>query len=85
MADEPFATAIFRPFRPARSVIGEFFGTRIAAPVGLEYVAATRVSRLPAAAAKIGGVSPTPPRSMAPALSASSSGGPEVNSLHSIV
>src|SRR5690348_10586872 len=80
--DEPLATAIRLPFRPARSWIGELFGTRIAEPAGFEYVAATSRIRLPAAAAKIGGVSPTAPTSMAPAFSASSSGGPEVNALH---
>ena len=38
----------------------------------------TTVSLLFAAAANSGGVLPTPPRSMAPAFSASSSGGPDV-------
>jgi hypothetical protein len=38
-----------------------------------------------AAAAKIGGVFPTRPRSIAPAEAASSSGGPEVKVAHSIL
>ncbi|EFC80452.1 hypothetical protein FrEUN1fDRAFT_6428 [Parafrankia sp. EUN1f] len=38
----------------------------------------------PAAAVKIAGVSPTRPRSIAPAVRAWSTGGPEVNWLHSI-
>ena len=35
-----------------------------------------------AACAKIGGVSPTEPRSTLPMLMASSNGGPDVNSIH---
>ncbi len=59
--------------------IPEVLGTRIACADRSWAPAATTVTFDPAAAAKIGGVLPTPPMSMAFALAASRSGGPEVN------
>ena len=52
------------------------FGTRIASPSGAGGSCADIESGAPAACAKIGGASPVEPKSMAPALSASSSWGP---------
>ena len=46
--------------------------------------APTILNGVPAAWAKIGGVSPTPPMSMASALMASSSGGPAAKLVHSM-
>lgn len=60
-------------------MIADPLGTRIADPLALCRYAATILIFEPAAAAKTGGVLPTPPMSTAPALTASSSGGPEVN------
>ena len=58
------------------------FGTTIASPVP-PYVAPWTTWNSPcAAAAKSGGVLPTPPTWIEPELMASSSGGPEVNSCH---
>ena len=85
MAELPSATATFLPLRSATDLMSESFGTTIASPVP-PYVAAWTTLNLPLpAAANSGGVLPTPPTWMAPALSASSSGGPEVNSFHSIL
>ena len=65
--------------------MGESFGTTIASPLPPIVAPETTSILLLAAAANSGGVLPTPPRSMAPAFSASSSGGPEVNDFHSIL
>ena len=65
--------------------MGESFGTTIASPVPPYVAPWTTLNGLSAAAAKSGGVLPTPPTWMAPAFRASSSGGPEVNSFHSIL
>ena len=56
----------------------EPFGTTMASPLPPIVAPETTVILLFAAAANNGGVFPTPPRSIAPALRASSSGGPDV-------
>lgn len=63
----------------------ELFGTRMASPLDVPWKAATTVIFEPAPAAKTGGVLPTPPMSTALALTASSSGGPEVKVDHLIL
>ena len=85
MAELPSATATFLPFRSATLVIGESLGTTIVSPLAPIVAPETTSILLLAAAANSGGVLPTPPMSMAPAFSASSSGGPEVNDFHLIL
>lgn len=60
----------------------ESLGTRIVSPEVSPWVAATTVTFDSAPAAKTGGVLPTEPMSTALALTASSSGGPEVKVDH---
>ena len=84
MAELPSATATFLPFSCSTEVIVESPGTTMASPTPPYVAAWTALNLLLAAAAKIGGVLPTPPTWMAPEFIASSSGGPEVNSFHSI-
>ena len=83
LADEPLATATFLPFSPATSVMSSPL-TRMPWFHGVVFDAATASIFAPDEAAKIGGASPTPPMSIASALSASSIGGPEVNDDHSM-
>lgn len=83
-ADVPFPTAIRAPRRSATVRIGESRRTRIASLVTLPRLADTTCTRARAAAAKIVGVLPVPPTSIAPARAASISGGPAVKVRHSI-
>src|SRR4051794_1020154 len=84
-AELPCATPMVFPLSCAGCWIGESPGTRIASPGPVCCPACTMAILALAAAEKIGGVLPTPPMSIAPALAASSSGGPEVNVDHSIL
>src|SRR5450830_142407 len=77
---DPLPKATFLPLSSARVLIGELRGTSTAC--GDEGVAAAYTRFDPPAWAKIGGVSPTEPASMAPAPRASSMGGPNWNSTH---
>src|SRR6476620_9839037 len=65
--------------------MSESLGTTIASPLAPMVAPETTSRLLFAAAANSGGVLPTPPRSMAPAFSASSSGGPDVKDFQSIL
>ncbi len=73
------ATATRLPLSWAGAVMADPGGTTMAAPATFCRSAATTATFEPAAAAKIGGVLPTAPRSTPPAFTASSSGGPEGN------
>src|ERR1700730_17447028 len=84
-AELPCATATVRPLRSAAFVSFEPFGTTIASPSDEPCWAPTTVIFDLEPAAKTGGVFPTPPMSTALALTASSSGGPEVNVDHLIL
>ncbi len=70
------------PFNWAGRVSGESFFTSTVSPADEPCVAAITLNFEFAAAAKTGGVLPTPPTSTAPALTASSRGGPEVKVDH---
>src|SRR4051794_20998838 len=73
------------PLRSATDRTGDPFGTTIVSPLAPIVAPEITVILLLSAAANSGGVLPTPPRSMAPALSASSSGGPDVKVFHLMV
>src|SRR5436190_20942465 len=86
-AAEPWASATRLPLRSATVRMGEPFGATIAradCAASRPVDAATILIGAPADCEKIGGASPTPPTSMAPALSPSSSGGPAAKLLHAI-
>ena len=71
-----------RPRSWATSLIGDPGSTSTASLTTLPCDAATSCTRARAAAAKITGVLPVLPTSIAPARAASISGGPEVNVDH---
>ena len=73
---EPLPNATRLPLRSASVLIGESAGTMIAWVLPSDVTAATYVTLAAPACAKIGGVSPTKPKSTLPTLIASSSGGP---------
>ena len=86
-APVPWGKATFFPFRSATVWMGESLGTRIETcdcSVLRPAETPTILIRAPADWAKIGGASPVKPRSTAPALIASSIGGPPAKELHSM-
>src|SRR4051812_45168524 len=87
-AADPCATPIFLPFRSATVRIDDVLGTTMPSAdcvASMPAEAATILMAAPDDWAKIGGASPTPPMSTAPALIASNSGGPAAKLLHSIL
>lgn len=81
-AELPCATAMDLPLSWAGLFNGESSGTTMTSPADEPCVAPTTAMFESAPAAKTGGVLPTPPMSTAPALTASSRGGPEVKVDH---
>lgn len=81
-AELPCATAMDLPLSCSGFLSGESFGTTTASPADDPWLAPTTTMFESDPAAKTGGVLPTPPMSTAPALTASSSGGPEVKVDH---
>jgi hypothetical protein len=80
---DPFTKPTRLPFRSRGSRTAESVRTTTAELSGLSDDAAMYTSGTPAACANSGGESPAWPTSRLPALSASSSGGPDGNSTHS--
>ena len=74
--------ATFLPFRSATPRSGESLGTRMASLAGAAGSLPTYTSAAPAAWAKIGGASPTVPKSIEPTFRPSSNCGPAGNSVH---
>ena len=69
------------PLRSATERMGESLGTTTASSAGRGTVAPTYTRGAPAAWAKMGGASPTSPKSIEPTFSASNCTGPAVNSV----